>query len=56
MLIAPDVFEPDDDGYARVVGDVGTSRAADAVRRAELNCPARAIRVQAPGTEGRHGP
>jgi ferredoxin len=51
MMIAPDVFEPDDEGYARVSagadGGGGGRGAADAVRRAELNCPAGAIRVQA---------
>jgi ferredoxin len=48
MMIAPDVFEPDDDGYARVLADAdfGGGGTAEAVRRAELNCPARAIRVR----------
>ena len=52
MMIAPDVFEPDDEGYARVSADAdadaggGGRGAADAVLRAELNCPAGAIRVQ----------
>jgi ferredoxin len=45
MMLAPDVFEPDDEGYARVSGDVGGTQ--DAVRRAALNCPSGAIRVQA---------
>jgi ferredoxin len=56
MMIAPDVFEPDDEGYARVSGDAGVGGATDAVRRAELNCPAGAIRVQAPRAEGQQGP
>ena len=51
LMIAPQVFEPDDEGYAQVVGlaDLGhgTGDTAEAVRRAELNCPARAIRVSA---------
>jgi ferredoxin len=52
VMLAPDVFEPDDEGYARVSGDVGAAGAADAVRRAELNCPAGAIRVFARGRKG----
>jgi ferredoxin len=51
MLIAPQVFEPDDEGYAQVAVDAdlghGPGSSAQAVRRAELNCPARAIRVLA---------
>ena len=45
MMLAPDVFEPDDEGYARVSGDAAAGGAADAVRRAALNCPSGAIRV-----------
>lgn len=52
VMLAPDVFEPDDEGYARVSGDVAAAGAAAAVRRAELNCPASAIRVVAPDREG----
>jgi ferredoxin len=46
MMVAPDVFEPDDEGYARVSGDVSAAAATDAARRAALNCPSGAIRVQ----------
>jgi ferredoxin len=55
MMIAPDVFEPDDEGYARVSGDAGLGGALDAARRAELNCPSGAIRVQASGAAGPAG-
>jgi len=58
LMIAPQVFEPDDEGYARVADDVdlghGAGNSAQAARRAELNCPARAIRVRA--SEPEDGP
>jgi ferredoxin len=58
MMIAPQVFEPDDEGYALVAADADLGRGAgglvEAVRRAELNCPARAIRVRA--SEPEDGP
>ncbi len=55
MMIAPDMFEPDDEGYARVSGDAVLGGALDAARRAELNCPSGAIRVQASGAAGLAG-
>jgi ferredoxin len=59
MMIAPQVFEPDDEGYARVVGNAdlghGAGGSARAVRRAELNCPSRAIRIRAAESGDRPG-
>ena len=39
MMIAPDVFEPDDEGYARVFGDadIGGGRGCRPASRAELS-------------------
>jgi ferredoxin len=42
---APEAFQPDDDGYAVVVGPALSAGAAASMRKAAANCPERAISI-----------
>jgi ferredoxin len=45
--IAPELFEPDDVGQGRVIGDGGVPPDAEqSARRAVLNCPESAILIE----------
>ena len=44
-VFAPDVFEPDDEGYSTVLLAEPGPRAQDAVRSAARNCPEQAVIV-----------
>ncbi len=44
--LAPDLFDDDDEGYGRVLGDGVVPRPAEPdARRAALNCPEQAIKL-----------
>ena len=56
MQLAPDVFEPDDDGYAALVGGRAEVELTPAVLLAEASCPMQAISlVHPPATPGPPG-
>lgn len=40
---APEIFEPDDEGFSVVVGEAGDERLRDALDMAIRNCPERAV-------------
>jgi ferredoxin len=44
-VLAPDVFEADDEGYCVLPRDRVTPEQADAARRGALNCPEDAIEI-----------
>ncbi len=44
-VLAPDVFEADDEGYCMIPRDQVTPEQADAARRGALNCPEDAIEI-----------
>lgn len=44
-VLAPSVFEPDDDGYGFVVDEEVPPGLADAARRGANNCPEDAITI-----------
>lgn len=45
--LAPDLFAPDADGYGTIVADDAVSPpASELARRAEANCPERAIAIR----------
>jgi ferredoxin len=50
MLVAPAVFEPDDDGYSQVIADAPEADVRRDAQRAALNCPTGAIVVDEPVT------
>lgn len=55
--LAPELFEPDELGNSRVVGD-GTVPAGseEDARLAEANCPERAVTIAPAATAAAHGP
>ncbi|WP_344601257.1 ferredoxin [Sporichthya brevicatena] len=44
-VFAPDVFEPDDEGYAVAINKTPGERDRDAVLKAQRNCPEQAVIV-----------
>ncbi len=46
VALSPDVFDVDDDGLAVVMLDSITAEQEKKVRRAELACPERAIKIE----------
>lgn len=45
-LVAPDVFDQDDDGIVLLLQDAPEGADLDAARKAERLCPARAITIE----------
>lgn len=43
--LAPDIFEPDDEGFSTVVDDADNEQLQDELDQAVRNCPERAISV-----------
>jgi ferredoxin len=44
--LAPDVFEPDDEGFSVALDPLPDARWYDTVRRAARNCPEKAVIVE----------
>ena len=43
--VAPEIFEPDDEGYSVVIGDADDDQLRDELDMAVRNCPERAVLV-----------
>ncbi len=47
MAFAPEAFDFDDEGYAFVPdGMAETAELSESIRRAEANCPERAVKIE----------
>lgn len=46
VVVAPELFELDDDGLSTVIGEADTSERLDAAYKAARLCPMGAIRVE----------